>query len=167
MESKFKTLLSPPSEWAASLDKLENYKRFCVSKQADCDRALSDIDHLIELTKLDAVKMVRVIAKRKEILIERRFYKDETERCDVIMQAMPSAQQFYNQLKAASSKLKDFETRIDGRTYTPRVLFDIFDFDEETKKQKQQRRKDITKFGKRVSQQTLRLEEKFRQIEGD
>lgn len=167
MESKFTSMMRPPSEWIGELDKVGNYKRFCASKLADCDKALTDIDHLLELTRLDGVKMVRVTAKRKEILQERRFYKDESDRCDLILQAMPQVQNFYDQLKTAYSKLKDFESRIENRAYTPRVLFDIFDYDPQTLLEKQQRRQDITKLGKRASKKALSLEEKFRQIEGD
>lgn len=167
MESKFTPLLSPPQDLLAALNKIDNYKTFCLSKVADCDRALSDIDHLLELTRLDGVKMVRVAAKRKEILLERRFYKDEVERCVAVSQAMPSSQSIHGQLNQVRTKLKECEDHIVNREYTPRILFDIFGYDEETKAKLQQTRQDLTKLGKRASKKTLRMEEKFRQIEGE
>ena len=167
MESKFAPLLTPPQDFLAALNKVENYKSFCLSKLADCDRALSDIDHLIELTKLDGVKMVRVTAKRKEILLERRFYKDEVERCNVVAAAMPSSQSVHGQINQVHAKLKECEEHILNRAYTPRVLFDMFGYDDETKAQMQQTRQDLTKLGKRATKKALRMEEKFRQIEGE
>lgn len=167
MESKFVALLNPPQEFLAALNKVDNYKSFCQSKLAECDRALSDIDHLLELTKLDGVKMVRVTSKRKEILLERRFYKDEIERCLVVSQAMPSSQNVHGQLNMIRAKLKECEEHITARAFTPRVLFDIFDYDDETKEQMRQTRQDLTKLGKRASKKALRMEEKFRQIEGE
>lgn len=167
MESKFAALLNPPQEFLAALNKVDNYKSFCQSKLAECDRALSDIDHLLELTKLDGVKMVRVTSKRKEILIERRFYKDEIERCIAVSQAMPSSQTVHGQLNQVRVKLQECEEHILDRAYTPRVLFDIFDYDDATKVKMQQTRQDLTKLGKHASKKALRMEEKFRQIEGD
>jgi len=167
MESKFAPLLNPPQEFLAALNKVDNYKSFCLSKLTECDRALSDIDHLIELTRLDGVKMVRVTAKRKEILLERRFYKDEVERCNVVAQVMPTSQSVHGQINQVRTKLKECEEHFMDRAYTPRVLFDIFDYDDQTKTQMQQTRQDITKLGKRVSKKALRMEEKFRQIEGE
>ena len=165
MKSKFEPLLNPPQEFLAAINKVDNYKAFCQSKLADCDRALSDIDHLLELTKLDGVKMVRVAAKRKELLLERRFYKDEIERCIAVAQAMPSSQSIHGQLNQARAKLKECEDHILDRAYTPRVLFDIFDYDDETKAQLKQTRQDIQRLGKRASKKTLRMEENFRKIE--
>lgn len=165
MESKFQALLSLPQSILTATDKVGNYKKYCLSKQSECDRALTDIDHLIELTKLDAVKMVRATVKRKEILIERRFYKDEAERCDILLQTMPQVQQLHDQLKSTSNKLVDYAGKIESREYTPRVLFDIFDYDEDTLKDKQGHRQALTKFGKHASKQTLQLDQKFKEIE--
>jgi hypothetical protein len=99
--------------------------------------------------------------------LERRFYKDEVDRCNAVAQAMPSSQSIHGQINQARAKLKECEEHCLNRAYTPRVLFDIFDYDDKTKEQMKQTRQDITKLGKRVSKKALRMEEKFRQIEGE
>ena len=44
-------------------------------------------------------------------------------------------------------------------------LFDIFDYDEDTLKDKQDHRQALTKFGKHASKQTLQLDQKLKEIE--
>lgn len=165
MESKFAPLMALPSELMKALNKVDNYAKWCQSQVGECDRALSDIDHLIELTRLDAVKMMRALHKRKELLVERRFYKDEVTRADIVMKTMPRSQDTHGDLNQTMSKLKDFEEQIASREFTPRVLFDIFEYSDEEKAAKQQRRQDVKKLGKRASKKALQMEEHFRTIQ--
>lgn len=165
MKSRFEPLLSMPAELLQAIDKMDGYKKFCASKLAECDRALSDIDHLIELCKLDAVHMMRAVRKRKEILLERRFYKDEADRANAISQVMPNSQSVHQEFVKAIAKVKEINQHADTREYTPRVLFDIFDYDEQELANQKQRREDVTKLGKKASKKALRLEGKFREIQ--
>lgn len=164
MESKFAPLLNLSADLMKALNKVENYQKFCQTKLGECDRALSDIDHLIELTKLDAVKMVRAVGKRKDILQERRFYKDEVARADIIMKTMSNSQTTHGELTQVAAKLKEFDEQVGARVYTPRVLFDIFGYDADTLQSRQDRRQDLTKLGKKASKKALRMEEAFRKI---
>lgn len=164
-ESRFVSLLDVPAELLASLNKIDNYKRFCASEVSKCDKSLSDIDHVLELTKLNAVQMTQLIGKRKEILQERRFYKDEIARADVITKELPRSQELHSQLHQASVKLQEFEAGIEGREYTPRVMFDLFGWDEADMEKQKQRREDLLRYGEKHAKQNLALEEKFRQIQ--
>lgn len=164
-ESRFVPLLDVSAELLASLNKIDNYKRFCAGQVSECDKSLSDIDHVLELTKLNAVQQTQLIGKRKEILHERRFYKDEIARADVITRELPRSQELHSQLHQASVRLQELEESLDNREYTPRVLFDLFGWDEADVEKQRQRREDLTRYGEKHAKKNLALEEKFRQIQ--
>lgn len=165
MQSRFTPLLDVPGELLGALNKIDNYKRFCANKVSECDRILTDIDHALELSKLNAVQMTQLIGKRKEILHERRFYKDEIGRVDVISRELPHSQELHSQLHQASLKLQEFESGLENREYTPRMLFELFGWNEEDTEKQRQRREDLTRYGKKHAKKNLALEEKFRQIQ--
>lgn len=162
--SKFEALLTPVEALMTALNKVDGYKKYCTTKVSDCDKALSDIDHILELNRLDGVKIMKLAAKRKEILLERRFYKDEIARADVIAAQMPQSQSVHGQLTQVRVKLNELEEQLQSRAYTPRVLFDIFGDGGEESAAAKQRREDLTRLGKKASKKALRMEEKFREI---
>lgn len=162
MESRFTPLLSLPQELMKAINKIDNYKRSCGTKLSECDQMLSDIDHVLELNRLSAVQMTKLIGKRKEILLERRFWKNEIQRCGVVAGALPHSQELHGQLTQAAERLKEYEDGIAAREYTPHILFDLFD--EKDREALQARRQDLTKFGGKHTKHNLALEDKFRQL---
>lgn len=112
----------------SAINKLSNYKQYCYNQLCECDKYLSDLDHYLELKSCNCVKMTKLISKRKKILSERRFYKDEIACIEAIESANKlDTQSIHKNIKAIKSSLKDTIDRLENRIYTPRVAFDLFE----------------------------------------
>lgn len=112
----------------ACINKLSNYKVYCNEQLKERDRHLSDLDHYLELKTCDGVKMMKITSKRKRILSERRFYKDEI----VCIEAIESAnkidtQSIHKTVKEIKTSLKVAIEKLKNRQYTPRVDVDLFE----------------------------------------
>lgn len=171
-ESKLEAFAEKAEDFLKLLDRLENYKQFCIDKMGESDRTLSDLDHMLELTGLDCVKMTQLVSRRKQTLHQRRTYKDEADRVNAITSKVKDTQSIHNQLQAACNEIRATNQRLSSRTYTPRVLYEDFGISEDEKKKIEQRKADVQKLShksksgrvRKPSKQVLDLEEKFREI---
>lgn len=171
-ESKLQDFAEKAEDFLKLFDRLENYKLFCFDKISESDKKLSDLDHMLELEILDCIKMTKLASKRKQILQQRRIYKDETDRANAIASKAKDTQSIHNQLQAACNEVKATNQRLSSRTYTPRVLYEDFGVSEEEQKKIEQRKADVQKFSYKSksgrvykpSKKVLDLEEKFREI---
>lgn len=139
-ESRFEGALDALQNTMKYFKKVNNYETYCRDKLAECDKYLSDLDHQLELNKLDGIKMVKLSSDRKKVLIYRRFYKDELLYIDCLKETISDTNKLYDELSAISKKISAKQTELNNRVYIPRVLFDGWNTDaEELKKQSQAR----------------------------
>ena len=90
----------------------------------DTELARDDLLHELELAKLDAVEMIKVAKTLKEILQERRKYKDELAK---VMTLKGFTDKYNNKLIVGDivnvlKNLKTLNSNNDNRTYKPRVI---------------------------------------------
>lgn len=112
----------------ACINKLSNYKAYCNEQLKERDRHLSDLDHCLELKTCDGVKMMKITSKRKRILSERRFYKDEIACIEAIESANKiDTQSIHKTVKEIKTSLKITIEKLKNRQYTPRVDVDLFE----------------------------------------
>ena len=103
------------------IDRTENYKKHCIEKISECDSAISDLNHELELENLNAIRLTQNNIKRRELLRDRRKYKDDYEYTSLIVSKMPNVQEIHNQLKTLKISLKDEVNKHNNRKYTPRT----------------------------------------------
>lgn len=123
---KLQSYVNVAEQFAKLIDKTENYRQFCYDKQSEVDKMLTDLDHKLELFPLDAVQMVKVCSKRKQILKERRFIKDEIERVNTIINKMGNSQQLHKTIQTSCVEMRALEKRLSNRKFTPRILTEEF-----------------------------------------
>lgn len=125
-EEKLRDFVEQAEGFLKLLDRTEKYKKFCNDRLSESDKTLVDLDHMLELVRMDGAHMMRLISKRKRVLLERRSYKDELDRVTTILSKLSNVQQIHNQLSAVCTELKKVNQRLENRSYTPRVLCDDF-----------------------------------------
>lgn len=127
MTSKLSTLKSEVlKETIKGISKLENYRSHCNQMLSESDKALSDLDHLLELNQTDAIAMMKVSSKRKKLLQERRYYKDEIEVITEILKECPDIQVTCTKVKKIINTYSSTTQVMNNRKYTPRVLTDFY-----------------------------------------
>lgn len=126
MDSKFDGFSETCQNFLKYIDKTENYKKSLMDKQSDCDKRLIDIDHAFELVPMNAVKLQKVVAMRKEVLKQRRIIKDDIEIVNMILSKFANIQDIHNRLKGLSRDVLEIQSRLEARQYTPRVLDELF-----------------------------------------
>ena len=93
-----------------------------------------DIQHFIELNKLNASDGWKVQNRLKEVLNSRRKLKDELEYLESISTHTKQCLKKDNALTPITLAIRDKKQKLSNRTYTPRVLLDLFDKDGTTYK---------------------------------
>ena len=93
----------------------------------DTELARDDLLHELELAKLDAVEMTKVAKTLKEILQERRKYKDELAK---VMTLKGFTDKYNNKLIVGDiinvlKNLKTLKNNNENRTYNPRVITNL------------------------------------------
>lgn len=93
----------------------------------DTELARDDLLHELELAKLDAVEMTKVAKTLKEILQERRKYKDELAK---VMTLKGFTDKYNNKLIVGDiinvlKNLKTLKSNNENRNYTPRVISNL------------------------------------------
>lgn len=123
---KLQSYVEVAENFSKLIDRTENYRQFCFDKQSEADRMLTDLDYKLELSSLDAVQMVKICSRRKQILKERRFVKDEIERVNTIINKMGDSQQLHKKIQTSCAEMRALEKRLSNRKFTPRILTDEF-----------------------------------------
>lgn len=93
--------------------KMLSYKSFLETTISEKERVVQDILHFVEFYDLDIVNGYRIYKLLQEIRIERRNAKNELERVNRFLKA---------DIGDMDSIIKDKEKK----SYTPRVLMDLF-----------------------------------------
>ena len=93
----------------------------------DTELARDDLLHELELAKLDAVEMIKVAKTLKEILQERRKYKDELAK---VMTLKGFTDKYNNKMIVGDivnvlKNLKTLKSNNDTRSYTPRIITNL------------------------------------------
>ena len=95
------------------------YKEELREKHSEIDREICDIQHYIEFFSLDAAKGYKAYRMLKDRLMERRHIKTELAKTECLL---CNGVDDY-----ASGKVVQQIKGIDNRSYTPRVLNELFD----------------------------------------
>jgi hypothetical protein len=74
---------------------------------------------------------------RKDILKERRMYKNELVLTETVMSKFPNSQAVCSTVKELSNALTDTETKLNSREYAPNILKDLFPNSQEKRVVKQ------------------------------
>jgi hypothetical protein len=90
-----------------------------VGKLSEVDKEILDIQHYIELKRLDAYSGFMMYKLLKDTLLKRRLIKDEMEKHNLILNSPVSGLNY----QALSHKMKEMHEK---RTYTPRILKELF-----------------------------------------
>lgn len=122
MESKFNSIVSATQDILTSISKLSNYKNYCNEQLSECDKFLSDLDHMLELESINAAKMMKLVKFRKEKLIERRTIKDELERIKCLFDCCNDLTKFTNTIKSINLSFSATQKRLNNRVYSPRII---------------------------------------------
>lgn len=123
---KFNEMLSQVNSFIMDVpNRIEEVKKELLVQR---DKIL-DIEHFIELNKLNASDGYKVQAKLKEVLNTRRQLKDELEYLESISTHTKQCLKKDNALTPISIALRDKKQKLTNRTYSPRVLIDLFDND--------------------------------------
>ena len=61
----------------SALEQLKEANRWARAKESELDTKVSDIYHVLEFTKLDAVKMMKLTVQLKALLLQRREIKNQ------------------------------------------------------------------------------------------
>lgn len=86
---------------------------------SEVDKELSDIDHYIEFTNLNAAQGYKACKMRKDRRIRRRSIKNELAVLEVILNKKIS--------ESFSDEITKVVQNMDKRTYEPRILKELFD----------------------------------------
>lgn len=127
MQSKLSTLNSSTlQDTIKSISKLENYKTHCYFMLSESDKALTDLDHLLELNQIDGTRMMKITSKRKKLLMERRVYKNEIDLVSEILKECPDIQITCTKMKKIINTYETTLQTMSNRKYIPRVLNDFY-----------------------------------------
>ena len=170
MDGRYAGFIESCEEFIKYIDRTENYKKACLDKISECERKLSDLDHLLGLENVDGTKMMKISSHRKKTLKERWKYKDELEYTETLIKRIPNIQGIYNTLRDAKNAMKETEKRFEERQYAPNILFELFPNKDnsDTKIVSQTKRlKHVDKSGiiKGASKRELRMEKLYDKIE--
>lgn len=94
-------------------------KKELIEQLSKVDQELTDVDHYIELKKLNAAQGYKAYKMIKERRIKRRSIKNELEVLNIILGKKIS--------DTASDEIQKVIVGMDKRTYKPRVLNELFD----------------------------------------
>ncbi len=98
---------------------IELYKPFLENEIKTYEDMLLDIEHFIELEKINAVQSCKLIKQIKEIRNNRRNAKDKLFLINGILQTK------FTKIKDGTF-IRQIESNLSDRAYTPRILTDLF-----------------------------------------
>lgn len=95
----------------------------------ECDKAISDLEHYIELnySSMTTSQQTRVVRALYDRRIKRRQYKDREGLSEPILTWITKNKINTEKLNAALNQAEKFSNFMNTRTYTPRVEFELFD----------------------------------------
>lgn len=100
---------------------LRRYSEQLTNELSQVDLEICDIQHYIEFFALDAAKGYKAYRMLKERLVRRREIKDEMAKTNCILAGNP--------FDFSSGKITKQIDSYDKKSYTPRVLSELFDLD--------------------------------------
>ncbi|MBR3163561.1 MAG: hypothetical protein IKF17_05640 [Clostridia bacterium] len=115
-----------------NIDKL----KLDLEKQiSETEKARNDLLHELELGNLNAIEIMKVAKTLKEVLQERRQYKDELKK---VMTLKGFTDKYNNKLIVgdiiqALKNLKTLQKQLEERKYRPRMITNLKCVEEETK----------------------------------
>lgn len=96
-----------------------NRKEELCKQLSNVDKELSDINHYIEFCNLNAAQGYKAYKMVKERRIKRRIIKNELVIVDIILEK--------NISDSMTEEIEKAIRNLDERTYTPRILSELFD----------------------------------------
>lgn len=120
---KFNEMLSQVNSFIMDVPKRIEAVKKEILVQRD---KIIDIQHFIEFNNLNASDGWKVQAKLKEVLNTRRELKDELEYLESINTHTKQCLKKDNGLVPISIAIRDKKQTLTNRTYSPRVLLDLF-----------------------------------------
>ena len=120
-------------------EKIDELKITLEDQIKETEYVRNDLLHELELANLNAVEMSKVAKTLKEVLRDRRKYKDELAR---VMTLKGFTDKYNNKLITGDiinvlKNLKTLESNNEARTYTPRRIKNLKCAEEEEKCKKQ------------------------------
>ncbi len=108
-------------------ENIDNLKSDLEKQITETELARNDLLHEIELANLNAVEMMRVTKTLKQVLLERRKYKDEL---DKVMTLKGFTDKYNNKLITgdiiqAVKNLRTLKQNQENRTYKPRRITNL------------------------------------------
>lgn len=112
-------LLEKLKEFASISEDLKVYREYLISQYSLADKKKVDIEHKIEFSEgVNACQGYKLFKKQQDILLERRKIKDELDLLDTIRKL--------NTFSVTENTIDSTIVKQNNRTYTPRVLNDLF-----------------------------------------
>ena len=123
-----KVLMSPNvQKWLNKVSDLNGLAKEAQSRKdelnnelSQIDQELSDVNHYIEFCNLNAAQGYKAYKMIKERRIKRRTIKNELNVLNIILGKKIS--------ETATDEIEKAVTRMDKRTYEPRIMEELFDF---------------------------------------
>lgn len=108
-------------------ENIDNLKSDLEKQITETELARNDLLHELELANLNAVEMMRVAKTLKQVLLERRKYKDEL---DKVMTLKGFTDKYNNKLITgdiiqAVKNLRTLKQNQENRTYKPRRITNL------------------------------------------
>lgn len=108
-------------------ENIDNLKNDLEKQITETELARNDLLHELELANLNAVEMMRVAKTLKQVLLERRKYKDEL---DKVMTLKGFTDKYNNKLITgdiiqAVKNLRTLKQNQENRTYKPRRITNL------------------------------------------
>ena len=133
MDSKFIDLPNTVNSLTTILKDLNVYKDECNSQLSECDKTIIDLQHCLEIERLDAIQLTQIVVRLRDILIKRRHLKEELGYISAINSADSNVKltitrinqirdAYCKQVKEEKSKL--YSPRIDRSMFSPENILD-------------------------------------------
>jgi len=103
---------------------LLQYELELRTRLSEVDREICDLEHFMEFSSLNAAKGFQAYQMLKERLIKRRKIKNQMAMLNCLLNCTSG--------DFSTGKAEKQIDLLAGRTYRPRVLFDLFDANAET-----------------------------------
>ena len=111
-------------EFSETYKKVEEKHRIYFQKVNECDKASSDLLHILELKPLTTSEKAKWATKMSIVRKDRRYFKDKAEALEDIVEKFKSwGQSFDGCMNKPGNARQKYRNR-QYRTYTPRVIKD-------------------------------------------
>lgn len=111
-------------------------KDYHYSEVGKCDKALTDLDHELELKSLNGPGMLRYAKERKAVLLERRKNKDQLYILQELEKRFPNMTNVSNTLEGLIKSVQSLQKQLNERVYVPRILTEKFDVEQQLKEKR-------------------------------